>query len=233
MSLWSDCRVHIPVLWDTDPVVYERSLCFVFLALYMNVSNHIGCAVCASSVKSEVKKMRWERYLLSVTVVEKGNTPFLFIVCSLPQLFMFFPLHFSSHLICSSFCWTPLCPSPHPPILSKRSTHVPPFLHILYQPPILPSFSIMFPVQQAEVYHSLGLPGSRRRDKQRAGITIRHALRLHSIGSHVNGVCVFLWSCFSQTPADTFHYSLVSHRHTKDSADKDIKLILPEWESLI
>lgn len=79
----------------------------------------------------------------------KGNDPVSILNVSPPSspLVLFPPLF--SHLICSSFCWTPLCPSPvlpFSPILSNGSTHNPTSKYILYHPPFFPPPSfIIFP----------------------------------------------------------------------------------------
>lgn len=56
---------------------------------------------------------------------------------------------------------------------------------------------------------------------------------VYSRGLHANGVCTSMRAqsvkfFLSDYTADTLNYSRVGHRHTKDAADKETILIVPE-----
>lgn len=102
---------------------------------------------------------------------------------SFPQFLLpFFPPLFS-HLICSSFCWTRLCPSPFLPysfqLLHPPSTHNATSQHILYLHP--PPLLLSFLMQHAKVYHSHGHPSSQHFHGQSVADT---GQKQHSILAH-------------------------------------------------
>lgn len=128
------------------------------------------------------------------SVLVKGSDPFSVLCAFSSKLFLSLFPPLSSHLICSSFCWTPLCPSPT--FHSNCSTHNPTLQHILYQPP--PPLLFSFLVPHAEVHHSPGHTSSHHRDGQcvsdrghKLGVVPTRA-----VGSvctqDVNAVCLFI-----------------------------------------
>lgn len=132
------------------------------------------------------------------SVFQRGNEP-VAVLCVPPSLtlFVFFPPLFS-HLICSSFCWTLLGPSPpslplSPPTTSQCIPHSLP-------PPLLLSPSFIIPPSATRPgsslpwvfqVHSVMKDGA----GQGAGLCPAQARAMGSVysrGSYVNGACIFM-----------------------------------------
>lgn len=164
MSLWSDCGCTF-LSSETQIQLCTTVHCVSSCTRHGSVS----CASFNFHVSVEVfsMKFRCKCYFPSVALfLSEEMTPFLFFVCSCPQLYLsFFPPLFS-HLICSSFCWTLPCPSPFLPLFSLTAPLTTPLSSTtLYHPPPLPLlFSFLMP--HAKVYHSPGRPSSHHDDKR-------------------------------------------------------------------
>lgn len=133
------------------------------------------------------------------SVFQRGNEP-VAVLCVPPSLtlFVFFPPLFS-HLICSSFCWTLLGPSPpFSPTLSSHnfpmhttfpsSSSSSPF-HFFYYPSLChtPGFITPLGVQVHSIMKDCAGQGAGLCPAQ-----ARATGSVYSRGSYVNGACIFM-----------------------------------------
>jgi len=117
---------------------------------------------------------------------------------------LFFP-PLSSHLICSSFCWTLRCPSPLSPLFSPTAPPTTPYSStyciILL---LFPAFYSLSSCHMPRFIRPLGtqvhniVTNSLSEERKPHSTLTRAVTSVHSRGVHVNGVCIVrnLWSFF-------------------------------------
>lgn len=113
MSLWSDCECTF-LSSETQIQLYTSDCCVCVSSCTQ--PEFWLCSMFIFKLSQLFLEIQvWLLIPLWGLILWEEMTPFLFFVCSLPKLFLsVFPPLFS-HLICSSFCWTLLCPSPFLP----------------------------------------------------------------------------------------------------------------------
>lgn len=191
-------------------------------------------------LKLVLKIQVWMLFPVGGSVFQRGNEP-VAVLCVPPSLtlFVFFPPLFS-HLICSSFCWTLLGPSPpslplSPPTTSQCIPHSLPPPLLLFPSFIIPP-SATRPGSSLPWVSKFTASWKTVQDRGLDCARLRHVLQAVCIQEvHMLMEPIYLCEKFILVRQHSWQVKLLPCRpetHKRVNRQRD-QIDLPEWKSLI